>query len=45
MADGNNVRKSTNQFMRQGHTAGPYGEDPSIDAKGEAAKPAREIKP
>lgn len=45
MADGNSVRKSTNQFMRQGHTANEYGNDPNVDAKGKAGKPPRDIKP
>lgn len=37
--------KGTNQFMRQGHTAGAYGNEPSTEAKGQAAKPAKELKP
>lgn len=45
MADGNNVRKTTNQFMRQGHTADGYGNDPNVDQKGAAGKPPRELKP
>lgn len=35
----------TKQFMRQGHTAGPYGNDPNKDAAGQAGAPARELKP
>lgn len=38
-------RKGTNQFQRQGHTAGPYGNEPSKDAKGQAGAPAKELKP
>lgn len=38
-------KRGTNQFMRQGHTAGPYGQDPSKEAKGEAGKSPRELKP
>lgn len=38
-------RKGTNQFMRMGHTAGCYGNDPAKDAKGEPAARARELKP
>lgn len=45
MASPTPSRKGTNQFMRQGHTAGQYGNDPSTDAKGKAGQPAREIKP
>ncbi len=45
MPSGNNVRKSTNQFMRQGHTANEYGNDPQVEAKGKASKAPREIKP
>lgn len=38
-------KKSTNQFMRQGQTAGPFGQEPTIDAKGQAGKPAKDLKP
>lgn len=41
----NTTMKGTDKFMRQGHTAGPYANDPTADAKGQAAKPARELKP
>lgn len=37
-------RKATNQFMRQGHTAHIYGNDPTVDAKGNITAPPREIK-
>jgi hypothetical protein len=37
-------RKGTNQFMRMGHTAGAYGNDPSTDAKGGLTKSPRELK-
>lgn len=39
------TRKGTNQFMRQGHTSGTYGNNPSIEAKGQAGQPAKELKP
>lgn len=45
MASPTPSRKGTNQFMRQGHTANEYGNDPSIQAKGKQGAPAREIKP
>lgn len=35
----------TGKFVRQGQTAGPYGNNPSIEAKGEAGAPARDLKP
>lgn len=38
-------KRGTNQFERQGHTAGPYGNDPNVTAKGDAGKPPRELKP
>lgn len=38
-------RKGTNQFMRQGHTAGIYGNDPAKEAKGQAGNPPKELKP
>jgi hypothetical protein len=37
-------RKGTNQFMRMGHTAHIYGNDPAVDAKGGITKPPRELK-
>lgn len=37
-------KKGTNQFMRQGHTAHIYGNDPAVDAKGNITKPPRELK-
>jgi hypothetical protein len=40
-----NTKKGTNQFMRQGHTAAMYGNDPAIDAKGQISAPPKEIKP
>lgn len=33
------------KFKPQGQTAGPYGSDPAVDAKGAANKPARPLKP
>ena len=44
MASSSTPKKGTNQFMRQGHTAGIYGNDPSVDAKG-AINAVKEIKP
>lgn len=38
-------KKSTNQFMRQGHTAHIYGNDPSIEAKGKITAPPKDLKP
>lgn len=36
-------RTKTGKFVPQGQTAGPYGQDPGVTAKGVAAKPARPI--
>ena len=33
------------KFMRQGHTSGPYGNDPNVDARGEFAEPAKDLRP
>jgi hypothetical protein len=33
------------KYMRQGHTAGPYGNDPTYDRAGEFAEPVRDLKP
>lgn len=41
----NATPKGTNQFMRKGHTAGPYGNDPGVKAKGKASATPRELKP
>lgn len=40
-----NAPRSTDKFERQGHTAGPYGNDPNITAKGQAGQKPRELKP
>lgn len=45
MADQKPSKKGTNQFMRQGHTAGEFGQDPAVTASGKVAAPARELKP
>lgn len=37
--------KKTGQFMRQGQTAGPYGNDPLYTAKGDAGAPAQDLTP
>lgn len=39
------AKRGTDQFERQGHTAGPYGSDPQISAQGKAAQKPRELKP
>jgi hypothetical protein len=36
--------KGTNQFMRQGHTAHIYGNQPTTDAKGGITSPPKELK-
>lgn len=41
----NATLRGTNQFMRQGHTAGPFGNDPNKDATGQVGAPPRELKP
>lgn len=33
----------TGKFIKQGHTAGAYGNEPNVTAKGEAGKPARDL--
>lgn len=38
-------KRGTNQFMRQGHTAGEYGNDPNVEPMGVANKAPRELKP
>lgn len=45
MASPSPSKKGTNQFDRQGHTSGEYGNDPSIQAKGKAGNAPKEIKP
>ena len=32
------------KFVRQGHTSGPYGNDPSLDARGEFGKAPKDLK-
>lgn len=47
---GNNVaervpsKRGTGQFMRMGHTAHIFGNDPSVDAKGSITSPPRDLK-
>lgn len=44
-ADGN-VKKGTNQFMRQGHTTvNAYGANITNDARGAAGETPKEVKP
>lgn len=38
-------KKGTNQFMRQGQTEGPFGNESSRTAKGVVGEPAKEVKP
>lgn len=45
MASPSPSKKSTGQFMKQGQTAGVYGNDPSSDAKGGAGAEPRELNP
>lgn len=41
----NATQKGTNQFMRKGHTAGAFGNDPAVQAKGRAAQVRNELTP
>lgn len=45
MADEKPSRRGTGQFMRQGHTAHFYGNDPTVDARGTITSSPRELKP
>lgn len=45
MADQSPTKRGTGMFMRQGHTSGIYGNDPSTDAKGAISAPPRDLKP
>lgn len=38
-------KKTTNQFMRQGHTESEYGSNININAKGKAGATPKEVKP
>lgn len=38
-------KKGTGKFDRQGQTAGQYGQDPNVQAKGKAGDAPRELKP
>lgn len=40
----NASHKGTPQFKRKGQTAGPYGNDPAVRAKGKASSPSRDLK-
>jgi len=33
------------KFMRQGHTEGPYGNDPNKDARGEFGRKVKDLRP
>ena len=37
--------KGSNQILRQGQTAGAYGNDPTYEGKGSAGEKARDLKP
>lgn len=39
------TKRKTGKFVSQGQTAGPYGQNPSVDPKGVADKPARDLEP
>lgn len=41
----NATPKGTNQFMRKGQTAGGFGNDPAVQAKGGGRQAARDLKP
>lgn len=41
----NSSHKGTKQFKKKGQTAGPYGNDPTVRAKGKAGAPARDLQP
>lgn len=45
MASPVDVKKGTNQILRQGQTAGCYGNDPMAEGKGSAGEAARDLKP
>lgn len=45
MASPIDTKRGTNQIMRQGHTAGAYGNDPAVQARGEAGDKPRDLKP
>lgn len=45
MASPIDVPKGTNQILRQGQTAGPFGNDPAYEARGMAGEKARDLKP
>lgn len=38
-------QKGTEIFMRQGQTAGAYGNDPAVTPRGEAGAAPRDLKP
>ena len=33
------------RYVRMGHTDGPYGNDPNIDARGDFGKPPKDLRP
>ena len=33
------------KFMRMGHTSGPYGNDPNLDARGEFGETPKDLRP
>lgn len=42
--DAKNVKRGTDKFIRQGHTASTYGSEPNMEPKGQAGKAPRELK-
>ena len=45
MASPVTVPKGNSQILRQGQTAGPYGNDPTYEGKGSAGEKPRDLKP
>lgn len=37
------LKNKTGKIQKQGHTAGPYGNDPNVMAKGVAGKAPRDL--
>jgi hypothetical protein len=45
MASPVDVKKGTDQIKRMGQTAGAYGNDPMVEARGEPGSKPRDLKP
>lgn len=39
------LKRKTGKIQKQGHTAGPYGNEPNVSAKGVAGKAPRDLSP